>query len=307
MERPILVRVPARTAIEIPPGAGPGGRRGWHDVVYRALDVGLGRTSPRARAWLTWRLDPEIYRGVREILDAFVHPGDTVLDVGASWGLFTYTLARRVAPGGRVIAFEPNPVVLPSLEAIAAGSPGVEIHRVALSDASRSADLHVPTLKRSLASPRAIHPMASLSVPGNREGDAHATVTVQTKRLNDTLGPDAERPISFVKCDVEGHELAVLRGAEAVLERRPVVLIEVEQRHQDNPIEDVFDLFARHGYEGYVMEGASLRPLAEFDVVRDQVAFLRPYAVFTAAPAGYLHNFLFVAADTDVTSLRLDT
>src|SRR3954452_3678339 len=57
IKRPILVRVPARTAIEIPPGAGPGGRRGWHDVVYRALDVGLGR-APRARARLLWRAGP---------------------------------------------------------------------------------------------------------------------------------------------------------------------------------------------------------------------------------------------------------
>lgn len=288
--------MPARTAIEIPPGAGPGGRRGWHDVVYRALDVGLGRAAPRARAWLTWRLDPVISRGAREVLDAFVGPGDTALDVGASWGLFTYTLARRVGPDGRVIAFEPNPAVLPSLEAMAAPYPGVEIRRVALSDSTAEGELHVPELTRSLAGPRAIHPMGSLTVPDNRTGDARTTVAVPTERLDDALRADG--PVAFVKCDVEGHELAVLGGADAVLAQRPAVLIEIEQRHQDNPIEAVFEVFAGHGYDGYVMREGSPVPLAEFDVVRDQVAHLKPHAVFTAAPEGYLNEFLFVAAGT---------
>jgi FkbM family methyltransferase len=284
--------VPARPAIEIPPGAGPGGRRGWHDVVYRALDLGLGRRSPAARARLTWRLDPETYRGVRDILDAFVARGATVLDVGASWGLFSHELARRVGSEGRVLAFEPNPVVLPSLESIAARHRNVEIHRVALSDAAGEAELHVPTLDRAFAGPRAIHPMASLGVPENRSTDAHETARVERARLDDVVGDDV--PVSFVKADVEGHELALLRGAEGLLSRRAPLFIEIEQRHQDTPIEDVFELLEGHGYEGFVLEGASLRPLSGFDVVRDQVAFLRPNAVFTAAPPGYLHNFLFV-------------
>jgi FkbM family methyltransferase len=231
-----------------------------------------------------------------------VHPGDVVLDIGASWGLFTYRLSRRVGPGGRVVAFEPNPLLLGSLEAIAAGRPGVVIHPVALSDAPGRASLHVPTLRRAVARPRAIHPMASLTVPWNRTQAAHETISVEVRRLDDVLGPDAS-PIAFVKCDVEGHELPVLRGAEAVLAGQPAILIEVEQRHQDTRIDAVFDHLAARGYDGYVLRDGGLRPVAEFDVRRDQLAFLRPYAIFSAAPAGYLHNFLFVAAGTDVSGL----
>jgi FkbM family methyltransferase len=302
MRRPILVRVSARTAIEIPPGAGPGGARGWHDVVYRALDVGLGRASPRARARLSWRLDPA-HRFIRDVLTALVHPGDVVLDVGASWGMFTYRLAEQVGPDGRVLAFEPNPRVLPSLQAIATGSPGVVVHPVALSDVPGRASLQVPTLRRSVARPRPIDPMASLSVPDNRSDAEHDIVTVEVRRLDDVLGADAAGPVTFVKCDVEGHELAVLRGADAVLAERPAILIEVEQRHQDTPVEDVFDHLVTRGYDGYVVRDGGLRPLSEFDVTRDQLAFLRPHAIFSAAPPGYLNNFLFVAAGTDVSGL----
>jgi FkbM family methyltransferase len=302
----MLIGVPGTTAIEIPPGAGPGGMRGWHDVVYRVLDVSLGRASPRARAWLSWQLDPKIYRVVRDVLELLVHPGDVVIDVGASWGLFTHRLAGLVGPGGRVIAFEPNPLPLPSLEAIAAREPGVEIHRVALSDVSGSADLHVPTLRRAVAPPRSVHPMAGLTVPRNRTEAAHETFSVEVRRLDDALGADARRPISFIKCDVEGHELAVLRGAEEVLAGRPAILVEIEQRHQDTPIEETFDHLAARGYNGYILHQKGLRPISEFEVGRDQLAFLQPHAVFSAAPAGYLHNFLFVAAGTDVSSLMLD-
>jgi FkbM family methyltransferase len=293
--------VTARTAIEIPPGAGPGGARGWHDVVYRALDVGLGR-APRARARLSWRLDPA-HRFVRDVLATLVRPGDVVLDVGASWGMFTYRLAQQVGPEGVVHSFEPNPRVLPSLEAIAAVSPGVVVHPVGLSDAPGRASLQVPTLQRTVARPRAIDPMGSLSVPDNRLDAEHETVSVEVQRLDDALGPAAERPIAFVKCDVEGHELAVLRGAEAVLAGRPSILIEVEQRHQDTPIEEVFEHLETRGYDGYIVRDGFLRPISEFDVERDQLAFLKPNAIFSAAPAGYLHNFLFVAAGTDVSSL----
>jgi hypothetical protein len=148
-----------------------------------------------------------------------------------------------------------------------------------------------------------MHPMASLSAPSNRRGADHATIAVEVQTLDEALGADAGA-VRFVKCDVEGHELAVLRGAEAVLAHRPSILVEIEQRHQDNPIEDVFRHLAERGYEGYVEHGRRLRPLSEFDVQRDQIAHLKPDAVFSAAPEGYLHNFLFVAEGTDVSGLR---
>ncbi len=303
MERRILIRVPARTAIEIPPHAGPGGRRGWHDVVYRALDLTLGTRRPEARARLTWRLDPEIYRGTREILARLVAPGDAVLDVGASWGLFTHRLACQVAPGGHVVAFEPNRLLLPSLEAIAARHPEVTVRPVALSDEAGRAQLNVPRLSRPGMRSRAVHPMASLSVPGNRTDAEHETVEVELARLDDALGDGVPRPVSFVKIDAEGHELSVLRGAESVLSDRPALLIEIEQRHQDQPIELIFDHLAARGYDGHVLRDGRLTPLSGFDVQRDQLAFLRPHATFTAAPPGYVNNFLFVDEGTDLSGL----
>ena len=283
---------------EIPPDAGPGGSRGWHDVISRSADVAFARRSPRLRAEVLWRLDG-VYRTARRVIDAFVSPGDVVLDLGAHWGLFAHRLAEAVAPGGRVIAFEPNPVPLESLRAVAARRGNVDVHPIALSDTPGAVDLHIPLLRhRPLRLPdRPVHPMATVGVPAHRNGRAHEVVRVEARRLDDVVG-DADGPITFVKCDVEGHELAVLRGADRLLRRwTPVILIEVEQRHQETPMTAVFGLLRERGYEGYALHGG-LRPVAEFDVWRDQVRHLKPHALFSAADAGYLHDFLFVPAGT---------
>jgi FkbM family methyltransferase len=267
-------------------------------VLSRAVDIVFAARSPRLRAELLWALDP-VYRPAKRLIDEFVTPGSVALDLGANWGQFTYRLSAAVGAGGRVLSFEPNPQVLDSLRAVAARCGNVELHEVALSDAGGTATLHVPLLQhRSGRIPdRAIHPMASVGVPSNRADRPHELREVPIRRLDDVVGPD-DGPVTFVKCDVEGHELAALRGASDMLSRwHPPVFIEIEQRHQETPMTDVFDVLTGLGYEGYVLHG-EVRPIAEFDVWRDQVQHLKPNALFTAAPPGYHYDFLFVAEGT---------
>ena len=293
----------APAAFEIPRDAGPAGSRGWHDVVSRGTEIAFAR-RPRVRAELVWALDRE-FRRAKAVMAAFVATGDVVLDLGANWGLFTHRLAAAVGPAGRVLAFEPNPLQLESLRRVAARCGNVDVHPVALSDRDGDADLRVPLVQhrtRRLRD-RPMHAMASIAVPRHRADRPHQAVSrVAVRRLDDLVGDDVGR-IAFVKCDVEGHELAVLRGAGAVLRRwTPPLLIEIEQRHQETPVTDVFDLLASYGYDGYVLHGRP-RPVSEFDVWRDQVRHLKPNALFSAAPDGYLHDFLFVPAGTPLQTL----
>src|SRR6186713_2465665 len=50
------------------------------------------------------------------LFDALIKPGDTVVEVGANIGYFTCRYAKLTGPRGRVLAFEPNPMVLPILQ-----------------------------------------------------------------------------------------------------------------------------------------------------------------------------------------------
>ena len=78
--------------------------------------------------------------------------------------------------------------------------------------------------------------------------------------------------VKFLKVDVEGHEAAMIDGAEDTLRRcRPTVLIEIEQGLNDRPISDLFERFESLGYSGWFRRSRQWVPLSTFDLERDQL------------------------------------
>jgi FkbM family methyltransferase len=199
-----------------------------------------------------------------------------------------------------VHAIEPNPAMAPSLTAIRGRRANLTVHLLGVSDAPGEAELHVPVVAGS-----PISALGSLAVPRDRAVLAHDRVRVRLERL-DTLLSAALPAITFVKCDVEGHELAVLRGAERILRQaRPAVLVEIEQRHQADgaDVRRTFDHLLARDYVGYALRANGLGRLEDFDVKQDQLAWLGPSFMPYNMPAGYVHDFLFVRPDTDVSDL----
>lgn len=216
------------------------------------------------------------------VMERYVGKGDLVLDIGARRGLFTAVLADLVGPDGRVDAFEPFPPNVAALRRLFDRRPQVRVHDVALSGGHRTATLRVPLAGS--------HPNTALGSvePGNGTGAGVACVEVEVpcRRLDDALA-DRLRPARFIKCDVEGHELAVFRGgARLLMADRPVVLTEIEQRHTDEAVSSRFDLFASLGYAGYFLQrGHPPRPVKEFEPARHQA---------TGAGRSYVNMFLFL-------------
>jgi FkbM family methyltransferase len=133
----------------------------------------------------------------------------TCVDVGANVGIYTQLLARMVGPEGRVIAFEPSPSNFALLTRRRFGS-NVETVQAAVGDSSGTTTLHLS---------------ATLNVDHRTYAtdDVRAGVRVPLVRLDDAL-PGAE--VDFVKMDVQGYELHVLRGMPAILRnRRPLSMI----------------------------------------------------------------------------------
>jgi hypothetical protein len=97
----------------------------------------------------------------------------------------------------------------------------------------------------------------------------------------------------FLKIDVEGHESKVLKGATALLAAsRPAVLVEIEQRHLEQPIFDVFHLFLQSRYAGWFLDRGVLKTIAQFDPAVDQ-----SMTAFDGGGARYINNFLFLAQE----------
>jgi FkbM family methyltransferase len=185
-----------------------------------------------------------------------------------------------VGETGHVVALEPQPIQATYLRRCveAFGWTNVHVEEVALSSESGSGTLYLPG--------RAPSPGASLvgaSLPAGSKG-----YEVRVETLDGVLearGVDA--PIRLIKCDVEGHELEVFRGAAGTLEKyHPEVIFECEARHlSGHSMTDVFDYLADLGYRGSFFWNGDRLDIDAFDVDRHQVEGRRPYG----------NNFIFTA------------
>ena len=218
--------------------------------------------------------------GEREVheLPSLVEPGSVVVDVGAHIGDYTYSLCKAVAPGGHVIAVEPLPNLARSLaRATEKLRLPVTVLNCALSAQPGEAELRVP-----LNDGMEDFGFATL-VPRVTGGKV---IRVELKTLDDVCS-DVKGKISFIKIDVEGHELDVLRGGGAVIKKhRPILLIEIEQRHSPVPIKETFDHVLSLGYRGEFLEADKTHhPLSEFETEKHQTARLHTRE--------YISNFIF--------------
>jgi FkbM family methyltransferase len=251
-----------------------------------------GLASPRLRARLYLKRQRLQGDFAPRLTEELVRHGGVALDIGARWGPYTSLLARLVGSAGLVHAFEPNHQHSKALRGIARASRNVHVHPFALSDQAGGAALHVPVF-----GDRTFDGLASLARPAA----AHQTIQIERRRLDDLR----IQRVDFIKCDVEGHELAVFRGGEATLRRlRPSVLVEIEQRHAGADVEATVGYLEGLGYSGYVIHREGLRPVGEFDVQRDQLAVLEREPVSgSTMPRAYVNEFLFIAAGVDVAHL----
>lgn len=216
------------------------------------------------------------YRGAIEeellILDELFTGRNLCVDIGANDGVYTYKLSKLCK---RVEAFEPQPGCSELLKAY--GAHNINVHCVALSDAPGVLDLHVPTVKGKVITGYATF---------NKISEGHITIPVPVRKLDDFSFTD----VSFIKIDVEGHESRVLSGAkETILRERPVILIEIEQRHLGEiPITDVFEQISKLGYNGFFLLNKKYYSIGKFSPKDHQEKFLND-----VSNKGYVNNFIF--------------
>jgi FkbM family methyltransferase len=186
-----------------------------------------------------------------EALVRLVDPGELVLDIGANIGYMTSLLACASGPGGRVIAYEPNPAVYQQLaenvrrwDRVSLGT--IELRQAALSDREGTAWLTIPQGGSEWAT-LSDHPV------GRSPAATHSTVPVRVVTLDREL---KDQSVGVLKLDVEDHEPAALRGAQAMLEKGRIRDILFED-HNSYPSETTAMLEQR----GYSVFDIAARPL----------------------------------------------
>jgi FkbM family methyltransferase len=191
------------------------------------------------------RVEPELRR-----VAEYVPAGGTAIDVGGWFGPWTGRLRRRAE---RVVAVEADPGLVTLLRLT---FPDVRVVHGAASDLDGEIELWTP--RDRLDGTASVEKRAGRPVKVPR-------ITIDGLRLSD---------VRFIKLDIEGHELAALRGAEETIKRdRPVLLLELEERHR--PVAPTVELLEGWGYAGQVLVGDRWVPLRDFRLVEHQAANLR--------------------------------
>lgn len=195
-----------------------------------------------------------------EPLKVLVKSGDSVIDMGANFGWYTNALSPMVGPTGKVYSIEPIPDTFQVLSGIVRklGLANVLPMNYAISKTDGMAVMRVP--QHAYGGSNFYRAQIDLKQAENA-GSMMREYNVPMRSL-DSLFLDVANKITVIKCDVEGHELAVIQGAVQFLETaRPAWLMEVggSPDQEGTPPHQLFRLMRDYGYEVYYFDGKLIR------------------------------------------------
>lgn len=178
----------------------------------------------------------------------YIPAGGVIFDVGAHFGYFAKEFCRIHAASCQVYCFEPVSYTHSILTRVVGKCPNVKIENFALSDRSGTVSISIPIKASGRLG-------IGLSHFGAEQARDFITENIATVRLDDYLQQHHLSRLDFIKCDVEGAELLVFRGAAAALDKyRPAVLCEVNEDYASRigyKARDIFDFFALKNYRAH--------------------------------------------------------
>jgi FkbM family methyltransferase len=233
--------------------------------------------GPAAGLWL--RLNPRTGRAafegagepeVQRALERHLRPGMNFYDIGANIGFFTLLGARLVGEKGRVTSFEADPEIAARLREHVARNhfPQATVEEKAVwsqqtvvkfsrSDPNVSPDRglgHIASTASTriestnmASTPVANTDVASTKVARTNDASTNETGCIEVQAVSLDEYTSAFPPPDFLKCDVEGAEVQVFRGAQRLLaQKRPGILCEM---HSEENHRILLEEFARLRYQ----------------------------------------------------------
>jgi len=191
------------------------------------------------------------------IVRYLVKPGDTVIDIGANIGVYTKTLSELIGPNGRVYSIEPFP---PTFELLCYNIKilhldNVEPVNVAISGSESIVTMALPYDLSGAETHYRASIVTDQADKTKKEQTSVQAITIDSRFLS------AAGTISFIKCDVEGHEQACIKGAAKFLAQSQAAwLIEVSGEPDDMgpAAQNVFKLLQDRGYSAWWYDGSKL-------------------------------------------------
>lgn len=191
-----------------------------------------------------------------------LRPGMTFIDVGANKGDFTLLAACLAGNSGTVISIEPAPenhsILQRSIELN--DYTNIRVLQVALSDRDGTANLQIGSTSGS-------HTLSP-------EFNGLRTVAVPTRTLDGVVAEQQLGSVDMIKIDVQGLELAVLRGASQTLRANPGIILLLDLPKQSEKRRAIGEYLAPFGFT-YFPDCDELAPTRDLPATAFEVAAIR--------------------------------
>ena len=189
-----------------------------------------------------------------------IKPGQNVLDIGASIGLYTLLLAKLVGPQGKVIAFEPGPLSFSLLKVntVLNGYKNVTLVNKGVTAVSRT---------EYYFSNQTIESGSTVTTTTPDFGHPRERIPIETVSLDDYFsGTDCR--IDYIKIDIEGGEYNALKGMTNLLTSNPGIWLTIEYAPYlplwaDVDLQEFLDFVRAFGFRIYDLRQNCREPVSD--------------------------------------------
>tara|TARA_B100000579_G_C22526229_1_gene708562 strand:- start:203 stop:763 length:561 start_codon:yes stop_codon:yes gene_type:complete len=154
-----------------------------------------------------------------------------------------------------VHSFEPNPVIYKDLKkTLPLIINNLKIYNYALSDVNATKILRIPIRNTNVnkINYEEFYEMGKATIHEENKFENYENFEVKCKKLDEF---EFDNLISFIKIDVEGHEISVLNGAKNIIKKfKPNLLIEIEERHSKKNVNETINFVCSFGYNSFVLK-----------------------------------------------------
>ena len=184
------------------------------------------------------RLERSIKRSDEEeinLVKKFIKPGTDSIDVGVYRGVYSYEMSKY---SKKVHSFEPNPIIFKYINKN-------------LSNQNNTINLKVPIRNSNFKKENfeEYYEMGLATIHQKNNFKDYENFKIETKKIDDF---SFDNKISFIKIDVEGHELEVIDGAKKTIKKnKPILLVEIVKEHTKKNVHESINYINSLNYDSF--------------------------------------------------------